>query len=64
MGRERGTGEAETRGSWDLETLGLGDLGREDVGTRRRAGTRRDKQTTPDLYAEFVKYNFRWLIVR
>ena len=51
-------------GLGNFGTRGLGDLGREDVGTRRRAGTRRDKQTTPDFNAEFVKYNFWWLIVR
>ena len=40
-------------------TRGLGELGREDVGTRRRAGIRgRDKQITPDFCAELVKYNF------
>ena len=30
-------------------------------GTRGHAGTRgRDKQTTPNICAEFVEYNFRW----
>ena len=41
---------------------GLGDAGLENVGTRGRGayGTRRrDKQTTPDFFAEFVNYNFR-----
>ena len=37
---------------------GLGTRGR---GTRGHAGTRgRDKQTTPNICAEFVEYNFRW----
>ena len=37
--------------------MGLGDVGSEtwDAGTRGR-----DKQTTPDICAEFVEYNFRW----
>ena len=31
------------------------------LGTRGHAGTRgRDKQTTPNICAEFVEYNFRW----
>ena len=42
--------DLETRGHQDSGTPGLGDMGREEVGTQRRAGTRRcDKQTTPDL---------------
>ena len=65
MGRGRGTR------TWDSD-VGLGrgtrtwdsdvELGR---GTRRRGtrgrGTRgRDNQTTPNICAEFVEYNFRW----
>ena len=33
--------------------MGLGDVGLRD--TRER-----DKQTTPNICAEFVEYNFRW----
>ena len=33
--------------------MGLGDVGLGDSGTRGR-----DKQTTPDICAEFVEYNF------
>ena len=44
-------------GTWDRD-VGLGTRGR---GTRGHAGTRgRDKQTTPNICAEFVEYNFRW----
>ena len=43
----QGLGDARTR---DAKTLGLGPW---DVETRGR-----DKQTTPDFCAEFVKYNF------
>ena len=51
MGRGHGTG---TRDS-DM------DLGTRGRGTRGHAGTRgRDKQTTPNICAEFVEYNFRW----
>ena len=50
------------RGTWkrgDVGTRGLGEVGREDVGTRIRAGIRgRDKQITPDFCAELVKYTF------
>ena len=47
---------------WDV---GLGrwtwDSGTWDARTRGRAATRgRDKQTTPDICAEFVEYNFLW----
>ena len=52
-----------------LGEVRLGEVGREDSGTwdsgtwdartRGRAKTReRDKQTTPDICAEFVEYNF------
>ena len=52
-----------------LGDVGLGDVEHEDSGTwdsgtcdartRGRAKTRgRDKQTTPDICAEFVEYNF------
>ena len=45
--------DVRMQGRGDAETLGRGD-----VGTRRRAGTRgRDKQTTADFCAKFV--NFR-----
>ena len=44
------------RGMWDMGTLGLGDVGREDVRTRRWAGPQgRDKHSTPDFGTEFVK---------
>ena len=45
-----------------LGDVGLGDVGLGDVGLRDvDAWTRgRDKQTTPDICAEFVVYNFRW----
>ena len=44
-------------GTWDLRTRGCGDTG--TWGCGRRAGTQgHDKQTTPEFYAEFVKYNF------
>ena len=39
-------------GDVELGEVGLGDV---DTGTQRR-----DKQTTPDICAEFVEYNFRW----
>ena len=39
-------------GDVELEDVGLGDV---DTGTQGR-----DKQTTPDICAEFVEYNFRW----
>ena len=39
-------------GDVELGDVGLGDV---DTGTQRR-----DKQTTPDICAEFVEYNFRW----
>ena len=50
-------------GDVGLGDVGLGDVGLGDVdaGTRRRAGIRgREKQTTPDICAEFVVYNSRW----
>ena len=48
MGLGRGTR------TWDSD-VGLGR------GTRGHAGTRgRDKQTTPNICAEFGEYNFRW----
>ena len=55
-------------GDLGLGYLGLGDLGlgtrglgTRGLGTRGHAGTRgRDKQTTPNICAEFVEYNFRW----
>ena len=48
-------------GDVGLGDVGLGDVGLGDSGTRERVGTRgRDKQTIPDVCAEFVEYNFRW----
>ena len=54
-------------GDVGLGDVGLGDVGHGDVGLGNvrlgdvDAGTRgRDKQTTPDICAEFVEYNFRW----
>ena len=50
-------------GDVGLGDVGLGDVGLGDVdaGTRGCAWTReRDKQTTPDICADFVEYNFRW----
>ena len=50
-------------GDVGLGDVGLGDVGLGDVdaGTRRRAGIRgREKQTTPDICAEFVVYNSWW----
>ena len=50
MGRGHGTG------TWDGDVgRGRGTRGR---GTRGHAGTR--GQTTPNICAEFVEYNFRW----
>ena len=67
----RGRGDSGTRGLGDVGTRGLGDsatrgrVGCEDVVTRTRAGTRgRDKQATPDVCSEFVKYNFWQLSVK
>ena len=67
----RGLGDVGTRGLGDSGTRGLGDsatrgrVGCEDVVTRTRAGTRgRDKQATPDVCSEFVKYNFWQLSVK
>ena len=61
----RGRGDSGTRGRGDSGTRGRGDsgtwgrVGCEDVVTQTRAGTRgRDKQATPDVCSEFVKYNF------
>ena len=48
-----------TWGHGNAGTGGLGDVVREDFGTRRHAGIRgRDKQITPDFCAELVKYFF------
>ena len=52
-------------GDVGLGKVRLGDVGLEDVGRGRGIlgthGTRgRDKQTTPDICADFVEYNFRW----
>ena len=52
--RERGK-----LGRWEVGKWGLGEVVREDFGTRRRAGIRgSDKQITPDFCAELVKYFF------
>ena len=65
LGREdSGTSGRGTRGRGDVGTWGRGDVG---LGTWERRGCRdlgrgtrgRDKQTTPDFFAEFVNYNFR-----
>ena len=59
-----GRGDAGTLGRGDLGrkdagTWDVGTWGREDFGTRRRAGIRgRDKQIAPDFCAELVKYFF------
>ena len=46
----QGLGDLETRRLGDPGTPGLWDVGREEVGTQRRAGTRRrNKQTAPDF---------------
>ena len=63
VGRGRGTWTWDVgRGTWgrgDVGTLGLGEVVREDFGTRGRAGIRgRDKQITPVFCAELVKYFF------
>ena len=67
----RGRGDSGTRGRGDSGTRGLGDsgtwgrVGCVDVVTRTRAGTRGlDKQATPDVCSEFVKYNFWQLSVK
>ena len=51
----------EDSGTWDSGTWDSGtwDSGTWDARIRGRAKTRgRDKQTTPDICAEFVEYNF------
>ena len=58
----RGTQEGETRrrGTRGRGTRGHGTRGR-GRGNSETHGTRgRDKQTTPDICADFVEYNFRW----
>ena len=58
----RGTQEGETRrrGTRGRGTRGRGTRGR-GRGNSETHGTRgRDKQTTPDICADFVEYNFRW----
>ena len=58
----RGTREGETRrrGTRGRGTRGRGTRGR-GRGNSETHGTReRDKQTTPDICADFVEYNFRW----
>lgn len=68
VGRRRGTRGHGTRGhgTWGRETRRRGTQELENLETRGR-GTRgcagaqwRDKQTTPDIFTEFVEYNFRW----
>ena len=57
-----GTQEGETRrrGTRGRGTRGRGTRGR-GRGNSETHGTRgRDKQTTPDICADFVEYNFRW----
>ena len=60
MGRGRGTrtwdsdvGLGRGTRTWDSD-VGLGR------GTRGRGTRGRDNQTTPNICAEFVEYNFRW----
>ena len=56
-----GTRGHGTWGRGDVGTWGRGDVGTWGRGTQGHAGTRgRDKQTTPNISAEFVEYNFRW----
>ena len=59
---DAGTRERGSRVREDSETLGLVNVGRENVGTRGLGdvGTQgSDKGITPDSCAEFVRYNFR-----
>ena len=44
--------------TWDSD-VGLG-RGTRRRGTRGRGTRGRDNQTTPNICAEFVEYNFRW----
>lgn len=46
-------------GHGDVGTQGLGAWGLGDSGTRRHGTRGRDKQTTPDVCVELVKYNFQ-----
>ena len=56
-----GRGDVGRWGRGDVGTWGRGDVGTWGRWTRGHAGTRgRDKQTTPNICAEFVEYNFRW----
>ena len=56
--RGRGTWGHETRRRGTRELENLETQGR---GTRGCAGAQwRDKQTTPDIFTEFVEYNFQW----
>jgi len=50
----RGRGDAGTRGRGDAGTWGCGHSGNWGVGTGGR-----DKHTSRDFCAEFLKYNFR-----
>ena len=61
--KTRGRGGAETRGQGDQGTRGRRDVGRGDAGTWDvgRGTLGRDKQTTPEVCAEFAIYSFRWL---
>ena len=55
--RRRGTrGLGEVR----LRNVEIGEVGSEKrrLGDARRLDRGRDKQTTPDIFAEFVEYNF------
>ena len=60
-----GLGDTGTRGCKDAGTRRRGHPGTWDASTRGHSKTwdvgtgGRDKQTSPDFCAEFVKYNFR-----
>ena len=54
--RRRETRRRGTRGRGTRD-VGLGDVGLGDMDTGTQG---RDKQTTPDICAEFVEYIFRW----
>ena len=63
VGRRSGT---RGHGTWGRETRRRGTRELENLetqghGTRGCAGAQwHDKQTTPDIFTEFVEYNFRW----
>ena len=59
-----GFGDAGMRGCGNVGMRGRRDVGTWDASTRWDSRTQdegtggRDKQTSPDFYTEFVKYNF------